>query len=87
MHHSWNENGNLPSYRVQYEGALSLPYPLADEALLRAAFCERGQIFSGLAKSRIWREFLSFRALIIFKPFLLLFLFFAVSTYITLLWQ
>ena len=38
--------------------------------------CEQGHSFSGLAKSRIWWAFLSFCALIIFKQFLLLFLFF-----------
>jgi hypothetical protein len=37
MHHSWNKNGDLPSYRVQYEGAPPLPYQLAEDALLRAA--------------------------------------------------
>jgi hypothetical protein len=36
-------------------------------------FCERGQILSGIAKSRIWRAFLSFCAFILFEPFLLLF--------------
>jgi len=32
-------------------------------------FCERGQIFSCLAKSRIWRAFLSFCALIFWNLF------------------
>jgi hypothetical protein len=36
-------------------------------------FCERGQILSGIAKSRICRAFLSFCALILFEPFSLLF--------------
>jgi hypothetical protein len=44
-------------------------------------FCEQGQIFYGLAKSRIWWAFLSFGALNnIFKPFWLLFLSLAAST-------
>jgi len=38
-------------------------------------FCERGQILSGIANSRIWRAFLSFCALILFEPFSLLFVF------------
>ena len=36
-------------------------------------FCERVQILSGIAKSRIWQGFLSFCALILFEPFSLLF--------------
>ena len=38
MFQFWNENGDLPTYRVQYKGAPPLPHRLAEEALLRAAF-------------------------------------------------
>ena len=39
-------------------------------------FCERSQILSGVAKSRIWRAFLSFCVLILFEPFLATFWYF-----------
>ncbi len=38
MHQFWNENGNLPTYRVQYKGAPPLPHQLAEKALIQATF-------------------------------------------------
>ncbi len=61
-------SGQVQKVEHEYFSALTGCLPL-----FFFGFCERGQILSGIAKSRIWRAFLSFCALILFEPFSLLF--------------